>query len=104
MTCWRAIDCEKMIDHIWKDLPLVKVPDELPSILQTAYDLISYHKAVIHASGTIPPVFGIPLEESLLYFCQCGRGVAGVTLSMTPFGLIRQLIKKEGNVFSVCRI
>ena len=74
MTCRRAIDCEKLIDHIRKDLPLVKVPDELPSKLQEAYDLVPYHKATVHASGPIPPVFGIPLQEAPLFFCQCGRG------------------------------
>ena len=73
LNCNRAIDCDKMIDHLKKDLPLVEVPSDLPATLQTAYNLVTYTN-VKYPEGPIPPVYGILLEPQQAYFCDCGHG------------------------------
>ena len=73
MTCERAIDCDKVVAHISKDLSLVEVPEDLPSVLQSAYSLVSYSN-IVYNPGPIIPVFGIPLHENPLFFCDCGKG------------------------------
>jgi hypothetical protein len=73
IKCARAIDSSKLIDHLRKDLPLLEIPEELPSELETKYHLIPY-ASVVYTSGPIPPVFGIPLQPEPVFFCECGKG------------------------------
>lgn len=75
MNCKRAIDCDNLVEHLHKDLPLVKVPAELPSVLQETYRLVPY-RHVTYSRGPISPVFGIPLVEKPLHFCSCSKGFA----------------------------
>ena len=73
LTCRRAVDYSDIIPHLRKDLPIVKVEAELPTVLQQTYNLVPY-SSVKYSVGALPPVFGIPLEENPLHFCDCGKG------------------------------
>ena len=73
MTCEHAVDSENIVAHIRKDLPVMDVPDDLCSILQSTYDLAPY-SSIYYSSGVITPVYGLSLEENPLFFCDCGKG------------------------------
>ena len=73
--CERAIDVINLVDHIKKDLPLVEIPDEIATSLETTFQLVPY-SSVVYAPRMILPVFGIPLHPEPLFFCGCGRGYA----------------------------
>jgi hypothetical protein len=73
INCQRAVNAINVISHIRHDLPLVEVPDDLACILQNTYQLVPYD-SIIYNSSPVNPVFGIPLEPSVLYFCECGKG------------------------------
>ena len=75
INCGRAIDSTNLIDHIHQESPLLEVPPDLPSVLETAYQLVSY-TSVKYSPGAIFPIFGIPLHPHPLYFCECGKGYA----------------------------
>jgi hypothetical protein len=62
-----------LIEHVRVELPLVKVPLNLPSILETTYRLVPYSSKK-SSGGAISPIFGLPLETGTLFFCDCGKG------------------------------
>lgn len=55
------------------DLPLVEVPSDFPSVLQSTFNLVPY-TSVEYSKDPIPPVFGIDLETLPMFFCDCGHG------------------------------
>jgi hypothetical protein len=73
LKCERAINSFNLIDHLHKDLPMVEIPEDLPSDLETAYGLVPY-SSVVYKPGPISPVFGIPLQYEPIIFCDCGKG------------------------------
>ncbi|KAF8801839.1 hypothetical protein BYT27DRAFT_7261632 [Phlegmacium glaucopus] len=75
LNCQRAVNASNLIEHVRKDLPLVEVSEDLPSILEAYYNLLPY-ASIVYGRTTISPVFGIPLEKNPIYFCDCGKGYA----------------------------
>jgi hypothetical protein len=56
-----VINCNNLIQHLKDNKILVKVLDDLPSIPEKAYDIISYSN-ISYSVGPILPVFGIPVH------------------------------------------
>ena len=73
MMCHRAVNCENIAQHVHGHLPLIDIPSDLPAVLKSTYDLVPYND-VTYDAGSVPPVFGILLEEKALLFCDCGKG------------------------------
>lgn len=62
-----------LVEHVRKELPMVEVPDDIATILETTYQLVPY-SSVEYTPRPISPVFGIPLHPDPLFFCDCGKG------------------------------
>ena len=73
LKCERAIDSSTLLSHLRKDLPLLDIPEDLPSQLETTYNLIPY-SSIVYTPGPVTPVFGIPLQAEHVFFCDCGKG------------------------------
>jgi hypothetical protein len=82
VNCERAIDPLKLIHHIHQENPLVEIPEDLPSILETTYQLVTY-SSIVYTPGPISPIFGITLHPHPLYFCDCGKGYASYDILRT---------------------
>ena len=75
LKCSRAIDASKLIEHVRGDLPLIDIPADLPSDLQSEYSLIPYN-SIVYIPGPISPIFGLALHPEPVFFCECGKGYA----------------------------
>ena len=84
LHCHRAINASNLIEHVHKDLPLVEIPEGLPSILETAYNLVPY-SSILNQPGPILPIFGLALETNPLFSAIVARGI----IPMRPSALIR---------------
>ena len=73
LTCQRGLDPSALLLHWKRDHPIIDVPEELPTVLQTTYQLVSL-QSITYSKRPIPPVFGIPVQEEPYYFCECGKG------------------------------
>jgi hypothetical protein len=82
LTCKRAINPSNLIGHVQSHLPLLDVPEDLPSNLESTYNLVPY-SSIVYDRGAIKPIFGVPLHEDPIFFCDCGRGYVTIATLRT---------------------
>ena len=46
LNCKHAIEPLQVFDHIHKDLPLIEIPEDLQSVLESAYQVVSYSSVI----------------------------------------------------------
>lgn len=73
IKCGRAVNCSNLLDHVRREIPYIDIPEDLPAVLEAAYNLVPY-STVVYTPGAIQPIFGIALNSQPLFICECGIG------------------------------
>lgn len=74
IQCCRAVDYTALHDHIHSHTSYIDIPDTLSRDLAEEFDLALLANTE-YPSIAIPPVFGIPIQTEVFYFCgACHRG------------------------------
>ena len=76
LKCERALNPENLISHVHKDVSSVEIPEELPGVLEKAFHLVPY-SSIKFPSEPVTPIFGLSLNPTPMFFCDCGKGYSG---------------------------